>query len=146
MTTKASMLNKIAVSCFCSQTACGVAQCYNMWTCCESCGLANLNQSACCWALCAPICHECKMGDTGEAAKRCGLCVKYSLFGCALSIVAPCDACYNCICYNKDNCTEGVSGFKDIVKHSQWLGKKVQTALGLTTSNEPEKTYGEYRP
>lgn len=135
MTTKSSMVNKVAVTCCCSQSACAVAQCYNAWTAVESCGLANLNQGACWWALCAPICHECKMGDTSEASKRCGLCVKFCIFGCALGCVAPCDACYNCIFYNVDNCTVGVSGFKDILKHSQWLGKKVQSALELTTSN-----------
>lgn len=142
MTTKNSLLAKVLVTCCCSPSACGVAACYNCWTACESCGLAGLNQGACCWSLCAPVCHECKLGDTDEAGKRCGLCVKYCIFGFALDVVIPCDACYNCVFYNMDNCTEGVSGFKDVLKHTQWLGKKVQTALGLTTSNEPEKTYG----
>lgn len=47
--------------------------------------------------------------------------------------MSPCDGIYNCIFYNIDNCTEGVSGFKDVLKHSQWLGKKVQNSLGLKT-------------
>jgi hypothetical protein len=45
-----------------------------------------------------------------------------------------------------DNCSTGVSGFKDIIKHSMWLGKKVEAALELKTSNEPEKTFGEFKP
>lgn len=146
MTTKDSILNKVLVTCFCSGTACGTAQCYNMWSGCEACGLASLNQSACCWALCAPICHECKLGDTNEAADRCGKCFKYCIFACALHFVSPFDACYNCVFYNIDNCTEGVSSFKDIVKHSQWIGGKVGSALGLTTSNEPQSTYNTFKP
>lgn len=146
MSTKDSILNKIAVCCFCSGNACGTAQCYNMWTAIEACGLAQLNQQACCWTLCAPICHQCKLGDTTEAGNRCGQCFKFCIYGCALSCVSPCDACYNCIFYNVDNFKEGVSGFSDVMKHTQWLGKKVEAALGLKTSNEPETTYGSFKP
>ena len=146
MSTSNSVLNKVLVCCFCTSTACGTAQCYNMWTAYEACGLAYLNHQACCWTLCAPICHQCKLGDTKEAGRRCGECFKFCLFSCALECVAPCDGCYNCIFYNVDNCKTGVSGFKDVMKHTMWLGKKVETALGLQTSNEPEKTYGSFTP
>lgn len=146
MSTKDSILAKILVCMFCSETACGTACCYNTWTSCESCGLAQLNQQACCWTLCAPICHQCKLGDTTEAMIRCSLCFKFCIFATALNFVAPCDGCYACIFYNVQNCTEGVSGFKDILKHTMWLGKKVEKCLELKTSNEPEKTYGEFKP
>jgi hypothetical protein len=32
------------------------------------------------------------------------------------------------------------------MKHTQWLGKKVEAALGLRTSNEPETTYNSFTP
>ncbi len=135
MSTADKPLNKVLVCLCCSATACGTAQFYNQWTSCEACGLANLNQQACCWTLCAPICHQCKMGDTTEAGRRCGLCAKYCVYGCLLNCVSPCDACYNCIFYNVDNCKTGVSSFSDVLKHTQWLGKKVEGWLGLKTSN-----------
>ena len=146
MSTKDSILGKILVCMFCSETACGTACCYNTWTSCESCGLAQLNQQDCCWTLCAPICHQCKLGDTTEAMNRCSLCFRFCIFATALNFVAPCDGCYACIFYNVQNCTEGVSSFKDILKHTMWLGKKVEKCLELKTSNEPEKTYNEFKP
>lgn len=81
MSTRDSILHKILVCCFCSSNACGTAQCYNMWTGYEACGLANLNQRAC--RLYAPICHQCKMGDTAEASRRCGLCFR-CIYACGL--------------------------------------------------------------
>ena len=146
MSTKDSILHKILVCCFCSQTACGTAGCYNCWTSCEACGLAQLHQNSCCWTLCAPICHECKLGDTKKAGRSCGLCFKYCIFSCALQCVAPCDGCYACIMYTRDNCTVGVSSFKDILNHKMWLGDKVQKALELEMSNEPGKTFGSFTP
>ena len=146
MSTSNSILGKILVCLCCSDRAFMTAQCYNMWTACEAYGLCVLNCQACCWTLCAPVCHECKLGDTSEALKRCTTALKFCAFSCCLCFVSECDACYNCIFYNVDNCTTGVSGFKDVMKHSMWLGKKVETALGLKTSNEPETTYGGFRP
>jgi hypothetical protein len=86
------------------------------------------------------------MGDTSKAATSCGLCIKYQVYGCLVCCVSPCDACYNCIFYNLDNCKTGVTGFKDIVKHSLWLGKKIGNWLELKSSNEPETTFNSYAP
>ena len=89
----------------------------------------------CCWTLCAPICHSCTLGDTGKAKESLITALKYCVFCCALSCVAECDACYNCIFYNIENFTNGVSGFKDVTKNTMWLGKKVEQALGLPTNS-----------
>ena len=101
MSTKDSILGKILVCCCCSGTACQTAQIYNYWTACESYGLCVLNCQACCWALCAPICHGCKCGDTGAAVDHLKLALKQCAFCCLLDLVSPCDGCYNCICYQK---------------------------------------------
>ena len=126
MSTSSSLLHKILVCCCCSHTACTTGQCYNMWTGMEAYGLCCIQSQACCWTLCAPLCHYCKLGDTTKALDHCSKAVRYCLFCCALDCVAPCDGCYNCICYQKDNFQNGVSGFKDITKHKMWLGSKVQ--------------------
>ncbi len=146
MSTHDNIIKKALVCLCCSHTACATAQCYNLWTSYEACGLASLNQQACIWTLCAPICHQFKLGDTKEATHRCTQCIKFCIYGGVLGCVSPCDAIYNCIFYNVDNCKTGVSGFKDVMKHTQWLGKKVEASLGLKTSNEPETTYGSFAP
>jgi hypothetical protein len=106
-----------------------------MWTAAESYGLCYLNCLGCWWTLCAPVCHQCKLGDTAEATKKMTTALKYCAFCCALQCVAPCDSIYNCIFYQVDNFTSGVSGFKDIMKNTMFLGKKVEQALGLQTGN-----------
>lgn len=141
-----SIINKICTCLCCHQTACHVGECYDCWTACESCGLAQLQCGACCWSLCAPICHTCSMGDTTVAMNHCVQCLKFCAFSCLLSIVAPCDGCINCLLYIKDICTDGVTGFKDVMKNTMFIGSKVKECLELQTSNEPERTFGTYTP
>jgi len=62
MSTKDSCIKKLLASCCCSSTACGAAQAYDIWKATEACGLAYLNESACWWALCAPVVHDYKLG------------------------------------------------------------------------------------
>ena len=146
MSTNGKILNKVCVCLCCSNMACGVGACYDSWTSIEAYGLCYLNCQACCWTLCAPVCHECKMGDTKEAMSKCMTGLRYCAFCCLLDIVAPFDGCINCVLYARDNCTDGVSGFKDVMKNTKFLGDKVKVALDLETSNEPGKTYGSFTP
>lgn len=123
--TKDSCLHKTLVCCCCSHTACGVGQCYDCWTAWEAYGLCSLNQQACWWTLCAPLCHEGKCGDTDKACGKCSLAARYCAFCCLLNICAPFDGCINCVLYQKDNCSEGVSSFKDVYKHKSFFGDKI---------------------
>ncbi len=84
MSTKDSVCGKILVCLCCSHTACQVGACYNCWTGCESYGLCALNCQGCCWSLCAPICHQCKMGDTTEAGDKLSKALRYCAFCCLL--------------------------------------------------------------
>lgn len=140
------MLNKVCTCLCCHECACGVGECYDTWTACESCGLAYLQCGACCWTICAPVCHSCTMGDVGKGMTHCLTGLKYCAFACLLNIVAPCDGCINCVLYSKDVCTTGVTGFADVMKNTMFLGGKVKDMLGLQTSNEPEKTFKSYTP
>lgn len=125
------MLNKICTCCFCTECACQAACCIDAWSSVEACGLANLECGACCWAVCAPICHSCSMGDFGTGMGHCVKGLKYCLYSCILECIAPIDGCYNCVMYTCDIFGSGVSGFKDITKHSKWLNEKVKGAFGL---------------
>jgi len=40
-----------------------------------------------------------------------------------------------------DVCGGGVTGFGDILKHSQWLNEKVKNAFELTNGSEPVNTF-----
>jgi hypothetical protein len=146
MSTSKSIVNKIAVCLCCSTTACGTGQCYDIWTAVEAYGFCALNCQACCWALCAPICHECKMGDTKEAGERLKKALKYCAFCCLLDCVAPCDGCINCVLYTRDNCKEGVSSYKDVMKNTMFIGSKIQKSLDLPLSSEPANTYNSFTP
>lgn len=140
------ILNQICTCCFCYECACTVGQCYDCWTGVQACGLANLQCGACCWTICAPICHTCSFGDTGKGMTHCVSCLKYCAFSCLLQIVAPCDGCINCVLYIKDIFTTEVTGFKDVMTNTMVLGGKVKELLGLDTSNEPARTFGTYTP
>lgn len=58
--------------------------------------------------------------------KRCTTALKYCAFCCILNVVAPCDGCINCVLYAKDNCSDGVSSFKDVTKNTMFIGNKVK--------------------
>ncbi len=92
---------------------------------------------ACCWTICAPICHTCSIGDTGAGIASCVKGLKYCLLSCCLCTIAPCDGCYTCIFYNVDNCKTGVTGFKDIMKHTKWLFEKLKGCLTIEPGSEP---------
>jgi hypothetical protein len=141
-----SIINKIAVCCCCSECACCVGQCYDMWHGYEACGLAYLNCGACCWTVCAPICHTCSIGDISAGMNQCVKGIKHWLFACALYCVGPYDGCLNCVFYVKDIFTTGVTGFKDITKNSNFISAKIRQALAIETGNEPEKTFLTYTP
>ena len=140
------IINKICTCLCCHNTACSVGECYDCWTAYEACGLANLQCGACCWTICAPICHTCSMGDTSKGMNHCVSCLKYCVFSCLLGIVAPCDGCINCVLYSRDVCTDGVTGFKDVMKNTMVIGSKIKECLELDTSNEPGRTFGSYTP
>ena len=138
---------KKCCQCYCfSQTAYNTAYCVDYWHAVEACGLANLYCEACCWTLCAPLCIDCKCGDTGKACENCSKCFKYCLFSCALNCVGCCDGCYNCIQIIKLACSEGVKGYADLTKNTEWLAVKVKDALGLETGPEPLKSMGTFTP
>ena len=75
------------------------------------------------------------MGDTSAATTKCMTGLKYCAFCCLLHFVGPCDGIINCVLYARDNCTNGVSGFSDVVKNTRFLGDKVKDTLKLSTGN-----------
>ena len=139
-------VNKVFTCLCCHECACQTAQCIDLWASCEACGLANLSYGACCWTLCAPICHKCECGNTSEAGGHCLKCLKYCGYSCALQCCAPIDGCYNCIFYIKKVCSDGVTGFKDILENTKWLNTKIKDCFGLENGNEPERTFNTYTP
>lgn len=60
-------LKKCCQCYFCSYAACNTAMCIDQWHSIEACGLSSLYCNACCWTLCAPLCIDCKLGDTSKA-------------------------------------------------------------------------------
>jgi hypothetical protein len=94
-----------------------------------------LQCSACCWTICAPICHTCSLGDVGKGLDHCVTGLKYCVFSCLLQCVSPFDGCINCILYQKENCTNGVSGFADVTKNTMFIGGRIKDALNLSCSN-----------
>lgn len=139
-------LQKVCQCLCCSYKACGVAQCIDTWHACEAFQLAYLSCDSCCWAWCAPLFIDCKMGDFGEAMNGCAKCFKQCLFGCALSFVGCCDGLYNCVQVAQLACSTGVRGYSDLLKNKEFIAKKVQDALGLETGNEPLKTMETFLP
>ena len=138
-------VNMIFTCLCCSQCACQVACCVDQWAAMEACGLADLQCGHCCWRVCAPICHSCTLGSVSEGMPFCSKGIKYCLYACALSFVAPVDGCYNCIKYDMEVCGSGVTGFGDMLKNIKWLNNKLKDCFELTNGSEPEKTFGEYR-
>ena len=132
-----NMVNKIFTCCCCSCVACEVACCIDCWGSYEACGLAQLNCGHCCWKVCSPICHSCSVGSVGEGMPYCTKGIKYCLYACALDCVAPIDGIYNCVKYIGAVCSDGVTGFSDILKNKNWLNEKVKSAFELTSGNEP---------
>lgn len=60
--------------------------------------------------------------------------------------MSPIDGCINCVLYEKKNFQSGVSGASDMLENCKFLGKKIEEALKLDGSNEPEKTFKTYSP
>ena len=124
------------LQCLCCPThACGRACCIDQWHGMEACGLSYVYCDACCWALCAPICLDLKLGDAGKAGENCIKSLKYCLFACALDFVAPVDGIYNCVKVIGTICGSGLKGNKDIMENTQWLNKMIKDALKLETGN-----------
>jgi hypothetical protein len=61
--------------------------------------------------------------------------LKYCIFSCALSFVGCIDGCYNCFQIIKLSCGEGVKGFADLTKNTEFVANKVKESLGLETGN-----------
>ena len=143
-----SILNKICVFCCCSQAACFAAQVTDGWGSIQAQLQCELNCCAGCWALCYPIWSKFEMGDSGVCTDKCILGAKYCLLSCGLCFVSEFDGCINCFFYTKKIFTEGVSGWKDVTEHADFLGKKVREALADVDqkSEEPSKTFGTYSP
>jgi hypothetical protein len=122
----AEMLKKIC-QCWCfSSSAYNVAFCIDYWHSVEACGLAYLYCDACYWSLCAPLCIDCKLGETAQASENCCKGLKYCLFSCALSCVGCVDGCYNCIQIIKLACGEGVKGYADLTKNTEFIANKLK--------------------
>jgi hypothetical protein len=140
-------LKKCCQCYWCGYAACNTAMCIDQWHSIEACGLAYLYCDACCWTLCAPLCIDCKLGETGKACENCTRGIKYCAFSCALSCVGCCDGLYNCFQVIKVACGEGgVKGFADLTKNTEFIANKVKEALGLETSNEPLRSMGTFTP
>jgi hypothetical protein len=78
--------------------------------------------------------------------KHCVNCLKYCIYACALECCAPIDGIYNCIFYTKAICSDGVTGFGDIMKNVDFMGKKIRDALEFADIPQPMAKFGEYRP
>ncbi len=95
----------------------------------------------------APICHECKCGDVGGGFNRVVEAVKLCVAGFGIQCCACCDGCYACIFYSKDICGGGVTGFKDLDKHTFFIGRKIIEGMQLKSGEgEPKQTYATYEP
>ena len=140
------MLNKICTCWWCHQCACCVGECIDMWASCEACGLSYLSCGACCWTLFAPICHKCECGDGGAAGQHCLKCLKFYLYALVLYFCAPIDGIINCVLYIKEVCTNGVTGFGDVLKNTKVINEKVRDCFKLENGSEPEKTFKTYTP
>lgn len=123
-----------------------MACCIDQWHSVEACGLAYLYCDGCYWSLCAPICINCKLGETSKAMENCLKGIKYCVFSCLLSCVGCVDGCYNCFQVIKQACGEGINGYADLTKNTQFVANKVKTALGLETGNEPLRSMGTFTP
>lgn len=141
-----SIVNKILICLFCSETACCFASCYDEWASTEACGLACVNCGGCVWTVCAPICHSLSLGDFGKGMSMCVKGIKYCLYGCVVGIVAPIDGCINCVLYNKKNFESGVSGVSDITQNCKFIAKMIENAFEIKGSNEPDTTFKTYTP
>ena len=78
--------------------------CIDTWHAYEACSLAYLFQDACCWTLCAPVCIDCKLGESDKAMENCMKCIKYCAFACVLSCAGCVDGLYNCYMITKQVC------------------------------------------
>ena len=140
------MCNKILICLCCSECACSYATFYDQWASYEACGLCCVNCAGCCWTICAPICHNLKCGDTGKGMDFFKRAVKFGIYGCLVGMCAPCDGCYNCIKYNIKNCKEGVTGVNDILLNCKFIARKIENALEIKGSNEPDQTFRTFTP
>ena len=138
--------NKIFTCLCCSGIACEAACCIDQWHAIEACGFAYIECGNCCWTICAPICHTCTVGEFGTAMSHCVAGLKYCLYSCALNFCAPIDGLYNCGNYICDVCGAGVTGCGDILKHTDFIGKKIRGAFQFPDTPQPAGKFSEYKP
>lgn len=97
---------KFGQCCCYSQGACNCSCFVDCWWSVEGQALASLYCCSCCWQVCAPLCIECKMGDWSKGGESFMKGLKYCLFGCLVSCVAPCDGLYTCFQTIMGACSE----------------------------------------
>lgn len=141
-----NFVNKVFTCLCCYSCACNAACCIDIWHAYEACGIANIECGNCCWTICAPICHSCTIGDFGAGGAHCVTGIKYCLYSCALECCAPVDGVYNCIKYIAAVCTDGVTGYGDILKNTRWMGNKIRQALDFPEPPQPVAKLSEYKP
>lgn len=124
-------LKKCCQCYFCSGVAYNSACCIDYWHGVEACGLAYLFCDGCCWTLCAPLCIDCKLGESGKAMENCMKGLKYCIFSCVLECAGCCDGCYNCVKVIQLACGEGIKCYADITKNTEFVANKVKEGLGL---------------
>ena len=139
-------VNKIFTCLCCSTVACEAACCIDQWHAIEACGFAYLECGSCCWAVLAPICHTCSIGDFSAGIQHCVAGLKYCLYSWALCTCAPIDGIYNCINYIQAICGSGVTGCGDVIKNVDFVGKKIRQAFGFPDTPQPLAKFGEYKP
>ena len=52
-------------------------------------------------------------------------------YNCLYNIMGCVDGFYNCLMVIKQACGEGIKGYADLTKNTQFVANKVKTALGL---------------
>jgi hypothetical protein len=116
--------------CYCfSGPAYYTAVCVDEWHSIEACGLSYIYCVSCLWSFCAPICIECKLGDISKSMTNCVKGIKFVIFSCALTFVSCFDGCYNCFKVIEQACSEGIKGYGDLTKNTQFFANKVKAAL-----------------
>lgn len=78
---------------------------------------------------------------------HCVAGLKYCLYSCVLNFCAPIDGLYNCGNYIAAVCGgNGVTGCGDILKHTDFIGKKIRGAFGFPDTPQPTGKLSEYKP
>lgn len=74
--------------------------------------------------------------------------LKYCLFGCLTSLVAPCDGLYTCFKTIMAACSENkIKEFnKDIQPSFTFLSEKIRVGMDLQVGAEPLKTFATFTP